>query len=54
MNIKHIQTLQCAAEIEAEHKGIYYTSVSWVYCRDGIRRLLPVFNSQGQRIVRYS
>ena len=38
---------------EAERNGVWYTPVTWVYCRsDGRRRLLPVFNSVGQRIIR--
>ena len=51
-DIARIRNMQTDAEIAADAAGIYHTPVTWVRCTDNVLRLLPVFNSWGQRIVR--
>jgi len=52
LDIARIRNMQTDAEIAADAAGIYHTPVTWVRCTDTVLRLLPVFNSWGQRIVR--
>jgi len=52
LDVAHIHAMQCDAEIDADTRRVYYTTIVWRYGTDNKQRALPVFNSEGQRIAR--
>ena len=52
LDVTRVRSMQTNAEIEADEAGTYHTPVAWVRYTDGVLRLLPVFNSWGERIIR--
>ena len=52
LDVARIRAMQCDAEIDADGCRVYYTAIVWRYGTDNKQRALPVFNSEGRRIVR--
>ena len=55
LDVARIRTMQCDAEIDAAARSrhyMIYTPIVWGYFNGNTYRCLPMFNSEGQRIVR--
>lgn len=52
LDIARIRSMQCDAEILADHAGLNFTAILWGYFNHStVYRCRPVFNSWGMRIL---